>query len=188
MEETVSNPSLVDRMVRAAKLDVDLYEEVEADRSATGQAFLVVLIFSISSAIGLGIYSAIENGAMYLVWGLLAGVVSNVIAWGLFSFLTYIVGTKLFPGPETSADWGELLRTLGFSTAPGALLVVAFIPLLGGLIALAVWVWMIIAAVIAVRQALDFTTGRALATCVVGLIAYVIIMTVTRVLLGGFSL
>ena len=188
MEEIENKPSLIGRMVRAAKLNVDLYEEVEADRSATGQAFLVVLIFSISSAIGLGIYGMIENGPIYLLWGLLGGVVSNVVAWGLFSFLTYVVGTKLFPGPETSADWGELLRTLGFSTAPGALLVVAFIPLLGGLVALAVWVWMIIAAVIAVRQALDFTTGRALATCAVGLIAYIVIMTITRALLGGFSM
>ena len=46
--------SLGNRMIRAAKLDVSLYEEVEADTGATGQAMLVVVLSSLAAGIGIG--------------------------------------------------------------------------------------------------------------------------------------
>ena len=43
------NSKFVNRIIRACKLDVSLYEEVEADKSATFQAALVVVLSSLAA-------------------------------------------------------------------------------------------------------------------------------------------
>ncbi|MBW1797823.1 MAG: hypothetical protein JRJ21_05335, partial [Deltaproteobacteria bacterium] len=95
-------PLLTDRMIRAAKLDVNVYEEVEADKSAMGQAMWVVVLSSVAAGIG----SSGTTG----VSGLLIGTIVALIAWFVWAFITYFVGTKILPEPQTSADYGELLR------------------------------------------------------------------------------
>ena len=162
-----TSPGLADRMVRAARLEVDLYEEVEADTTANGQAFLAVFIASLAAGIGVGITGVLEEGGLWFLWGLLLGLGSALIGWIAWSVLAYWLGTTIFRVPETSATYGELLRTVGFSNSPRVLAVFAFIPFLGGLILFLVSVWALMAGVIAVRQALDFSTLRAIGTCVV---------------------
>lgn len=168
--------SLWNRMVRAAQLDVNLYEEVEADATTTGQAFTVVLIVGLATGIGSGIAGIIVNDALWFIWGLLIGLVTTIAGWLIWSLFAYWIGTKIFAGPETEATYGQLLRTLGFAHSPGCLRIFSFIPFLGGLIAFAASVWFLVAGVIAVRQALDFTTGRAIATCVVGWVLYMLLL------------
>ena len=164
--------SIVDRMRGAAMLDVATYEEVEADRSATGQAFVVVVIVAICAGIG-----RIGDGST----GVIAGVIGAIIAWLVWSGVTMIVGTKLFGG---TADWGELLRTIGFAQTPGILAILGIIPLLGWIAVIAASIWQLIAGVIAIRQALDFSTGKAVATAIISWIAVMIIMAVIFVPLG----
>ncbi len=123
------------------------------------------------------IFSDSDVGTMDIIWALIGGIVSATLMWLVFAWLTYFVGTRFFAGPETSADWGELLRTLGFSTAPGVLRI---IPILNFF----VFLWMIVTAVVAVRQALDFTTGRAIGTILVAIIPTLIIQGLIMVLLG----
>ena len=166
---------LVDRMIRAAKLDVNLYEEVEADKTAIRQALLVVLIYSICAGIGAGLEDVWNEDVGHFFLSLFVGLISALVFWLIWSLITYFIGTKLFRGPETSATYGELLRTIGFSAAPGVLMIFVFVPFVGAFIAFLVWVWMFVAMVIAVRQALDFTTGRAIGTVVVGGIIYWVI-------------
>jgi hypothetical protein len=177
-------------MIRAAKLDVELYEEVEADTSANGQALLAVIIASGASGMGTGIAGVrVEGDAMWFLWGLLLGLGTSIVGWLIWSALAYWLGTTVFRGPETSATYGELVRTIGFSNSPRVLGFFSFIPFLGGLIAFAVSVWALVAGVIAVRQALDFSTGRAIATCVVGWLIYVVIaIVVSGVVIGAGSL
>ncbi len=170
--------SLVDRMIRAAKLDVSLYEEVEKDTEATNQALLVVFIASVCSGIGSGVSGLLAGlGPVALTIGLVGGIITALVGWLIWSFVTYFIGTRLFKGPETEATYGELLRTIGFSDSPGILAILGFVPFgLGGLISFVAMIWSLIAMVIAVRQALDFTTGRAILTCIVGWIIMVIII------------
>lgn len=153
---------IVDRMMGAARLDPAVYEEVESDYSATGQAALVVVIVAIAAAIG----GADEGGR-----GIFGGVIVAIAGWLLWAGITYLIGDKLFGG---TASWGELLRTIGFAQSPGVLLVLGIIPVLGWLVRAVVGVWMLIAGIIAIRQALDFTTGRAILTAVVGWLPLVI--------------
>jgi hypothetical protein len=172
--------SLFDRMIRAARLDASLYEEVEADNTATTQALMVVVISSICSGIGTAIGQAIAgHGGMRIGTGLFGGLFSALIAWFIWSLITYVIGTKVFGG---TASFDELLRTLGFSNSPGVLLILSFIPLLGGVISFVVWFWGLAAMVIAVRQALDFSTGKAVLTCIVGWIAALVTLVIIGII------
>lgn len=165
--------SLVNRMLRAAKLEVNLYEEVEADTKATIPAMWVVVIASVATGIGTGIAGIIAgNGAMAFLWGLLGGLAVALVGWLVWAGITYLLGTTVLKGQNTSATWSELLRTIGFAQSPGVLKILSFIPYLGGLISLAASVWALIATVVGVRQALDVSTGRAIAVCIVGWIIY----------------
>jgi len=114
--------SLTDRMIRAARLDVSLYEEVEADPAAINQALLVVVVASVCSGIGSGVRSLLAGlGPVKFTIGLVGGVVFALVGWLIWSFITYFIGTRLFKGPETKATYGELLRCIGFSDSPGVL-------------------------------------------------------------------
>ena len=163
--------SLTQRMIRAAKLDVSLYEEVEADPKTMGQAMTVVALASVAA--GLGTIS--QTGMIGLIWG----TIGAFAGWYIWAFITYIIGTKLLPEPQTHADHGELLRTLGFAASPGLIRVAGVIPFVGPLVMLASAIWMLVAAVIAVRQALDYSsTGRAVGVCIIGWIIQVIFYAV----------
>ena len=152
---------LQERMIRAAKLDVDLYEEVEADQSATGQATTVVVLSALAA--GIGNYA---NGGMA---GAITGLFAALIGWYIWAYMTYFIGTRWLPEAQTEADHGELLRTIGFSSTPGLLRVFGLLPGLTGLVFAAVGLWMLVAMVIGVRQALDYeSTPRAIAVCFIG--------------------
>jgi len=163
---------LVDRMRGAAALDVATYEEVENDLTATGQAATVVAIAAVAAAIG----AARSGGG-----GVIAALITQLLGWAIWAAATYWVGTKLMDG---TATWGELLRTLGFAQSPGVLLVLGIIPFLGGLVRVAVAIWILVASVIAIRQALDVTTGKAVVT---GIVAAVVIFLVNMLLLAIFG-
>lgn len=160
----------ISRMLRAAKLDVNLYEEVEADEGALTQATLVVLLSSLAAGIG----SIYQYGVMVLI----TGTISALVGWYVWAFLTYYIGTKFLPEEKTEADYGQLLRTLGFASSPGLIRVLGIIPGLIGIIDFIASVWMLVAMVIAVRQALDYTgTLRAVVVCIIGwIIQWLVIM------------
>ena len=161
--------SMVDRMVRAAKLDAQLYEEVEADKGALGQAMAVVVLASVAGGVGSGRLGGLS--------GILIGTLGALIGWFVWAALTYFIGTKFLPEPTTRADVGELLRTTGFSSSPGLIRVLGLVPGITGIVFLVSGIWMLIAMVIAVRQALDYrSTFRAVGVCVIGWIVQVVIL------------
>jgi len=183
----MSSGGIFQRMLRAAKLESQLYEEVEADSGATGQALLAVVLVSCASGIGHGISAAMKGNASIsgFFGGLVSGIIGSLIVWFVFSLLCFWLGTTLFKGPETKSTLGELMRTLGFAYAPGLLNVFSFIPLVGTMIPFATWIWTIIASVIAIRQACDFTTGRAVGTALIAAIIPLVIMVLLALLIGG---
>ncbi len=169
--------SFSERVIGAAKLDVRIYEEVEADKGALGQAMSVVVLQSIAAGIG-----AIGREGLP---GLIGGIIGGLIGWFLWAFVIYLIGTKLLPEPQTRSDMGELLRTIGFASAPGLLLVLGVIPILGAWASLGISIWMLVAMVVAVRQALDFkSTGRAVGVCLLGWLAYVFVVVALAILFG----
>ncbi len=169
-----------DRIIRAAKLDIALYEEVEADKGALGQAMGVVVLSSVAAGVG----TALRGG----LGGLLIGTIMALIGWYVWAYITYFIGTRLLPEPQTRADHGELLRTLGFASSPGLIRVLGILPGLAGIVFMAASIWMLVAMVIAVRQALDYTTTwRAVAVCAIGWVVQALILVLLFSLLGGFA-
>lgn len=168
----------ISRMIRAAKLDVQLYEEVEADRTAMGQAMGVVVLSSVAAGIG-------SSGVLGL-GGMIAGIIAALVGWFIWAYLTYFIGTKLLPEPQTKADHGELLRTVGFSSSPGLIRIFGIVPGLAGIVFLVAGIWMLVAMIIAVRQALDYkSTMRAVGVCLIGWIVQGVIFALLIVLMKG---
>ena len=153
--------TLASRMLRAAKLDVDLYEEVEADKQTMGQATAVVVLSSLAAGIG-----TVSTGG---VAGIVIATLGSFLGWYVWAYMTYFIGTRFLAEPQTQADLGELLRTIGFSSSPGLIRVLAIVTPLRDVVLVVASLWMLVAMVIAVRQALDYTsTWRALAVCAIG--------------------
>ena len=172
----MSKSSFQDRIIRAIKLDSNLYEEVEADKGALWQAMTVVVLSSIAAGIGVG-------GGFS---GIITGTMASLISWYVWAYLTYFIGTKLLPEPQTEADLGELLRTIGFASSPGLFRVLYFIPGIGVLIYSISSLWMLVAMIIAVRQALDYnSTLRAIGVCVIGYIFQIFILVLIFSIFGG---
>jgi hypothetical protein len=170
--------TIQDRMLRAAKLDVQLYEEVEHDEGALSQATIVVILSALAAGIGsLGVGSLV---------GLVSTTLAALLGWYVWAFLTYYIGTRLLPEPQTEADYGQLLRTIGFASAPGLIRVVGIIPGLGAIVFAVAGVWMLIAMVIAVRQALDYTnTWRSVGVCLIGWVVQGVIIGVVFATFGA---
>ena len=170
--------SFTDRIIRAAKLDANLYEEVEADREAMPQAITVVVLSSLAAGIG----SIAQVGLN----GLVIGAITSLLGWLFWAWLTYMIGTKLLPEPQTRSDMGELLRTIGFSSSPGLIRILGIIPGLAAMVQLIALVWMLAAMVIAVRQALDYTsTMRAVGVCCIGWVIQILVILVLFSVFGG---
>jgi hypothetical protein len=175
--ETARN-TFLQRLVGAAALDAAVYEDVESDPRATAQAFAVVLLSSIAGGVGIhGLSGGPVNVAFFSMVALLA--------WAAWALVTYAVGALLLPEPQTRVDVGELLRTIGFASTPGLLRALAIIQPLAIPVFIATSAWMVLAMIVAVRQALDYTsTARAVAVCVIGWILSIIVAVVLGVLFG----
>jgi len=157
--------SFKDRVIQSALLNANIYEEVEADSGATIQAILVVVLSSIAGGIGSIYYFGIG--------GMITGSIAALVSWLVWAAIIYSIGAKFIPEPQTEADIGQLLRTIGFASSPGLIRVFGIIPGLEQIMAFIASVWMLFTTVIAVRQALDYkSTLRAVIVCLIGWIAY----------------
>lgn len=167
---------MIDRMMRAARLESQLYEEVEADSTATAQAMMVVVLIAVATGIG-----SLGVGGLS---GLVSGTIFGLVSWAIWAYVTYFIGTRWFPTPETHASWGELARTTGFAQSPGVLRVFGFIPVIGPFIYFATSLWQLAAMIVGVRQALDYrSTWRAVGVVAVGFVVLGIFQGLLYVLL-----
>jgi hypothetical protein len=163
MVATASARRFLRRLVGAAALDASIYEEVETDRGATAQAVAVVVLSSLAAGVGAQGFGG-GDPAGIAFFGALA-----LVAWAAWALLTYEIGVRILPEPQTRADIGELLRTIGFASAPGVLRVFGVFPGITVPVFVVTAVWMLVAMIVGVRQALDYTTTRrAVAVCGLG--------------------
>lgn len=172
--------SLTERMTGAMQADVKTFQEIEADPTAISQAVTVIVIAGVASLLGNMFRIGIMHGVMMLV--------INLIGYALWTLLVVLIGTKLMPEPTTKADFNESFRVIGFTASPGVFNVLAIIPFLGPLISFAVWIWMIVVGVVAVREVLDYSnTGRALIVCLIAAVICWIVsfFVLVPLLIGG---
>ena len=170
-----TNRSFTDRLIGAARLDRSVYEEVERDTTATQQAILVVVAAVAASAIG-----AIFTDLSAVIVSALVALVGFAVSAGFI----YIVGTRIIPSDRVEADFGQVVRTLGFAYAPQLLLVLAFIPVLGVLVSLVVLIWTVITRVVAIQSALEASVGRAIAISIIASILSAIVQGILFAIFG----
>jgi hypothetical protein len=157
------------RVADACRLKPALYEDVEADRSALGQAFLVVVLASF--AVSFGLHS--PQSPVVLI----TNAAAAILGWFLWAWIAYLVGTRLLPEKQTVADWGELLRTTGFATAPGMIAILGVFPAFTGFVVFVASCWMFASFAVAVRQALDYKSiWRAIVVSLCGWLAHALIL------------
>jgi len=160
---------MITRIIRAIRLDWTVFAEIAQDRGAMTESAIIVALVTFLSALGSGI-AARSIGTFFLTW--LAGILVGWIGWAA---ITYLVGTLLFKG-ET--DIPEMLRVLGYATAPSLLGVLQIIPCVGWLFPLLGWVLTLIAGVLAVREAMDSETSNAIITVVISWLIIIAIQAV----------
>jgi hypothetical protein len=174
--------SLGERMVGAMKADVKTFQEIEADPTAIGQAVTVIVIAGVASLIGNIWRVGMSVGMMTLV--------SSLIGYALWTLLVVLIGTKVMPEPTTKANFNEGFRVIGFTASPGVFNVLAIVPFLGPLISFAIWIWMVVIGVVAVREVLDYSnTGRAIIVCLIAaVICWIVVTIVLLPMLVGSAL
>lgn len=181
MQSQTESPTLISSMMRAARLDASFFNEVEQDTTRNGQALTVVIIAAAAGGIG-GLLGGIVRGSLTsALMGLVVAVVMGIVGYYIWAYVTHFVGTRFFGG---TADTGEMLRTLGFAYAPNVLGIFSFIPCVGPLIALVGAIWSLVAGIIAVREALDFDTGKAVLTAIIGWLIILVVTFVLTAILG----
>ena len=170
--------NLINRIFRAIKIDVELYEEVERDKSATIQAGLVVVLSSMAAGVG-----ALQLGAS----NFLLAPIFSLISWYVWAYIIYFVGVKLFPEKNTKSNHGELLRTIGFSSAPGLIRVFGITPDLMAVTFIGSAFWMLACMVVGVRAALDYKSlWRALGVVIVAWLFQAILLFTILILFRNF--
>jgi hypothetical protein len=173
-----STTSIYDRMLGALRLDATTYEQIEADEKATGEAAFIVVASSLVAAAGYALHFGGTVNA-----GLL-GAIAELIGWAVFAWFAWLVGTKLIPGQQTKSSWGEIARTLGYSNTPRFLLILVAVPGIFGLVRFVVTLWILAATVVALRQALDISTLRAV---IVAIIAAILQYIVVSFIIGSIA-
>lgn len=168
---------MLDRVIGVLKLDVNTYEAIEADESATSQAAIVVAVVAIVGGLIGGGISAAMGGSF--LGSFLSQLLSAFFGWFIWSAVTYFVGTSLFGGKATM---GEMLRVLGFAQAPGIL---GIIPVCGSFVG---WIWTLACTFIAIRQGLDLDNGKAAMTAVIAFIAVIIVSFIIGAILAAVGL
>lgn len=157
----------VRRLILAALLHPQTYEDVEADHRANWQALAVVVLSSLAAAVG----------SSFLLSDALGYLLAHLGLWLLWAVLTFWIGTHLLPEPQTEADYGQLLRTVGFASSPGLIRIFGLIPVLRTLVQWVALVWMLVAMIVAVRQALDYrSTLRAVGVCGIGFLVQMVFL------------
>lgn len=160
-----------ERLIRAAKVEVSLYEEVKEDTTSFPQAMATVILASLATGIGVGLHTGF--GAMIIETFI------GLLTWFVWALLVFWFGTRLLAEPQTGNDIGRFLRTAGFSSAPGLIRVLGIIPPIQKVVFFVSSLWMLVTVVIAIRQGLNYaSTGRAIAVCAIGFVVQLFVFWV----------
>lgn len=169
---------MIQHMIGAARLERSAYEAVEKDKKATGQAAYIIVATSLLAGAVRWLTTG-EGGN-----GLIESIVA-VIGWAFYAQLAYLLGTRVFPVKETKADWGEVARALGFANTPRFFVLLSIVPGIGGLVRTVVEIWVLAATVVALRSALDCSTGRAIGIGIAAWLSQLVILFIALAVISG---
>ena len=177
---------MIERMIGAAMLKADVFEEIEADSGALPQAISIVVLVTICGIIGSvlsGIIGGEGQSATGIALGILYGVLFGLLRWVIWVTAILFVGGTMLKVSGTQTDWAEIGRIVGFAYTPGLLVLLSFIPLVGGLIAFIAFIWTVVAVIVGIKHALDFEgTGRAVLVALISAVIAAIPLLILQVI------
>ena len=176
---------MLQRMIGAAMLKADVFEEIEADGSALPQAIVIVVLVTICGIVASVLSSIVggEGQSIEIVGAVLSGVLFGLLRWVLWVTVLLFVGGVMLRVDSTQTNWAEMGRIVGFAYTPGLLVLLSFIPTVGGLIGLVAFIWTVVAVVVGIRHALDFEgTGRAILVAVISAVIAAIPLLILQVI------
>lgn len=171
-------------MLGFVTLNERVIKDVEQDTNATSQALVVVVLAAIAGAIGNVTLAGERTGDDNIWRAIIFGAIAAVAGWIVFSIIAYFVGTSLFGTSQTSATIGQVMRVVGFAQTPKLIGVLGFIPLIGWIASMIAWIWFIVVAIVAIRNAFEFSTERAVGTAIVALIIQVVVQLLIALIIG----
>jgi len=186
VSSAASSGDLVSRVGRVLRLDRTVFREVESDTTAMGQAWTVVILATLSTALGGFLREMVAgSGLGRPILGLVSGLIIGLVGFLVWSFVVYFVGTRFFSG---RADYSEMIRTLGFAYSPNIFSIVAAVPVIGALLSFLISLWGIVAGFFAVREGLDLDTTKAILTIIISVVVlflFTLVVTAVLVPLGA---
>jgi len=177
------------KIIRAAKLDSTLYQNLKEDRTALKQAAYTIIFLNILSGLGCGFYSFItekilKSGSLNIPFrALLLGemfidlppftpaiiyIGEAVLKWIILSILIYVVGVLLAGG---KAKFDKVGAAVAFAYVPISLQFFMFFVLASKPHLAFTWpfavvlltnIWVVFVLIVAVKQTLEITLGKAL--------------------------
>ncbi|MEM7802043.1 MAG: Yip1 family protein [Chloroflexota bacterium] len=181
---------MVNRIIGVFRLDVNTFEEIEHDESATVQAAIIVAIVAVLAGAGgfiaansvgqlAGFIEGLEGAGEFVVpqmnpvGAAISAIINTFIGWFVWSGLTFFVGTNMFGGKATM---GEMLRVIGFSMAPRFLQIIPCVGWIG-------WIWALVAGFIGIRQGLDLDNGKTALTILISIAGYWVVSFIISLIL-----
>ena len=137
----------LNRIYRSVKIDPDVFDEVQKDKNATVSAGIVVVLSSLAAGVGASHLGSVN---FYLAPAL------SLATWFVWAYIVYFVGVKLFPDLKTKTTQQALLRSIGFSSAPGMIRIFGFNEDLMTVTFIGSAFWMVACMVVAVKQTLNY--------------------------------
>ena len=173
MDRTINH--ILNRAIRVAKLDLPVYRQIAQDGNATKEAAIVVAVVALASGIG----------ALTDSFGRVVVAIAGAFAWWIvFAAMTYFFGKNIFGTRATEVNVESLMRSQGYAKVPGVLAFFGFIPVIGTLLGIVAWIWALITAIVAIRETLIISTGRAIVVGLIALIATSIVIAILGIIFG----
>jgi hypothetical protein len=171
---------MIERMIRAVRLDRTLYREVADHPEYMSEAVLIAVLVSALSAVG-ALFTMQQQGFLLF---LLQLANSLLFGWVLWAVIAYYVGSRFFGGRSSIT---EMMRTLAYAGLPRLLGLFSFIFCLGWILALIGWLMTVAAGVLAIRESMEFDSSSALITAIIGFILYIAASVVIGVVLAPIA-
>mgnify|MGYP006088897323 CR=1 FL=1 len=168
----------LNRIYRSIKIDPEVFDEVQKDKNATIAAGIVVVLSSLAAGIGASHLGTINF--------FLAPVLS-LVTWFVWAYIIYFVGVKLFPDLKTKTTHLALLRSIGFSSAPGMIRIFGFNGDLMTVMFVGSAFWMLVCMVVAVKQTLNYKSlWKALGIVIIAWLTQAFILIIILALTSNF--
>ena len=164
------------RMLRAARFDASVYEELRQDPVAYAQALVVLGIALVAMVIGAATY-IVHAGGSARAAGL--ALIDPLALWMFPSMSLFVLGgLARVNDPKRGSD-RDLLIAIGFASSPGVLWLLPY-----PAAAIVVWGWVMASMIVAAKAMLGINFFKALAFVLPGVLVYWLMITLIALLFG----